>query len=320
MRLIFIHMILLKELLMESIKDLIYLEKKSKSDVEELISKHYLAKYPSAAAPPYGVMFKGPDGVKMIGAIIYGQTSKPNEYKEIAVDEKGESILKQGEVFELLRLYLSPDIKNHPDLRNLASYVISKGNSLIKSDYPTVKVVITRADSGQGHVGSIYQATNAIYLGKSNDQLRPYDKQKKKFIYRTRELAFYGFKDWREMITSAKEDPSSPIELKMMTGKHFYIYILSGQNSTEGKRILTNLTKDIQPYPKKPTEMTEALYQGNVGIHELMMFYQSADEPLVDKVDAMFKADQIEQAWHIVKDYLQLKGQLIRVTLEKKTT
>jgi hypothetical protein len=312
-------MILLKDLLMESIKDLVYLEKKSKSDVEELISKHYLAKYPSAAAPPYGVMFKSPEGVKMVGAIIYGQTSKPNEYKEIAVDEKGESLLKQGEVFELLRLYLSPDIKDHPDLRNLASYVISRGNSLMKSDYPEAKVIITRADSGQGHVGSIYQATNAIYLGKSNDQLRPYDKEKKKFIYRTRELAYYGFKDWRAAVISAKEDPKSPIELKMMTGKHFYIYILSGPNSTEGKRILSNLTKDIQPYPKKSTELIETLYQGNVGIHELMMFYQSADESLISKVDAMFKSEQIEQAWHTVKDYLQLKGQLVNVTLEKKT-
>jgi hypothetical protein len=50
-----------------------------------------------------------------------------------------------------------------------------------------------------------------------------------------------------------------------------------------------------------------------------MMFYQSADESLISKVDAMFKSEQIEQAWHTVKDYLQLKGQLVNVTLEKKT-
>jgi len=244
-------MIRLTDLLLESIKDLIYLEKKSKSEVEELITRHYLGKYPSAAAPPYGVMLRTPNGPEMVGAIIYGQTSKPNEYKEISVDEKGDSILKQGEVMELLRLYLSPETKTNPELRNLASYVISLGNTSLKSDNPSVKVVITRADSGQGHTGSIYQATNAIYLGKSEDRLRPYDKLKKKFVYRTRELDQYGFKDWREAIVSAKEDPSSPLELKMMTGKHFYIYVLSGPNSTEGKKILSNLTKDIQPYPKK---------------------------------------------------------------------
>jgi hypothetical protein len=31
-----------------------------------------------------------------------------------------------------------------------------------------------------------------------------------------------------------------------------YIYILAGVGSSEGKRIMAGLIKDIQPYPKKP--------------------------------------------------------------------
>jgi len=34
-----------------------------------------------------------------------------------------------------------------------------------------------------------------------------------------------------------------------------YIYILSGQNSSDGKRILGGLIKSIQPYPKKQSNV-----------------------------------------------------------------
>jgi hypothetical protein len=242
-------------ILLEGIKDSVFLEKKEKSEVVNFVKNHYLGKYPAAVAVNYGVMYRRPDGkIDMIGVIIYGQTTKPNETQEIAVDERGESILKQGDVLELQRLYLTPEAKSNPELRNLASFVISRGNVKLREDYPSVKVVITRADSGQGHLGSIYQATNAIYLGLSKDRLRLFDKVKNKFIYRNRELVKYGFKDAKEAVLDAKNNPDSPFEIKLMTGKHFYIYILSGANSTEGKTILSNLVKDIQPYPKKVVE------------------------------------------------------------------
>lgn len=322
------HILIDMSTLLEGLKESIFLERKEKAEVVGFIENHYLGKYPSAVAANYGVMYRRPDGnTDMVGVIIYGQTSKPNETQEIAVDERGESILKQGDVLELQRLYLTPEAKSNPELRNLASFVISKGNVKLREDYPEVKVVITRADSGQGHVGSIYQATNAIYLGVSKDRHRLFDKVKKKFIYRNREIEKYGYKDAKEAVLDAKNNPESPLEIKLMTGKHFYIYVLSGANSTEGKRILSNLVKDIQPYPKKVSEnmtksklksiILEAIYSGMVGIHELMMFYREADVELVNKVDSLFKTDRTDEAWHVVKDFLNRKGQLTTLAENK---
>ena len=64
--------------------------------------------------------------------------------------------------------------------------------------------------------------------------------------------------------------------------------------------------------------MKEAIYQGNIGIHELMTFYQIADEPIKTKVESMFNSDNVDQAWHTIKDFLQSKGKLVKLTLEQK--
>jgi hypothetical protein len=249
-------MIKLKYLMLEGLKDSVYLEPKSKSEVLSFIKQHYLKTYPTAVAANYGVMYKKPDGnVEMVGVIVYGQTTKPQDYEEIAVDAEGNSLLQKNEVFELLRLYLKPEAKQIPELSNLASYVIGLGNKKIKQDYPELKVVITRADSGQGHTGSIYQATNAIYLGKSKDTKRLWDKKENKWVYRLPQIKKYGFETGKDAANDARTNPNSPFEIRTATGKHMYIYILSGQNSSDGKRILGGLIKSIQPYPKKQSNV-----------------------------------------------------------------
>lgn len=65
-------------------------------------------------------------------------------------------------------------------------------------------------------------------------------------------------------------------------------------------------------------QMAEAIYQENIGIHELMTFYQIAYEPTKNKVESMFNADNMDQSWHTIKDFLQSHGKLIKLTLEKK--
>jgi hypothetical protein len=245
-------MIKLKSLILEGLKDSVYLEPKTKEEVMGLINRHYLKKYPAVVSKNYGVMYKKPDGTtEMVGAIIYGQTTKPQDYEEISVDAEGNSLLEQEEVIELLRLYLVPEVKSNPDLRNLASFVISQGNKKIKEDRPETKVIITRADTGQGHTGTVYQATGAIYLGQSKDRMDLWDKKQNKWLYRKRELEKYGFSSLRDAGIDAKTNPNSPYEWKLKTGKHMYIYILSGENSTDGKRIIASLVKGRQPYPKK---------------------------------------------------------------------
>ncbi len=96
-------MITFKSLMIEGLKDSVYLESKSKAEVLAFIKQHYLKTYPTAVAANYGVMYKKPDGnVDMVGVIVYGQTTKPQDFEEIAVDDEGNSLLQKNEVFELL--------------------------------------------------------------------------------------------------------------------------------------------------------------------------------------------------------------------------
>lgn len=70
--------------------------------------------------------------------------------------------LKQGEVIELLRMALNG--KQESTTKAMAISL-----KLINNYAPNVKLVVSYADSEQGHYGTIYQATNWIYTGYSTD-------------------------------------------------------------------------------------------------------------------------------------------------------
>ena len=48
----------------------------------------------------------------------------------------------------------------------------------------------------------------------------------------------------------------------------------------------------------------EMIYNGNVGIAELMDFYNKADKPLVDAVDKLFEEGENKTAWRLVLRFL----------------
>jgi hypothetical protein len=70
--------------------------------------------------------------------------------------------LKQGQVIELLRMALNGKQESTTKALSLSLKLISKKT-------PNVKLIISYADSEQGHFGIIYQATNWFYTGYSVD-------------------------------------------------------------------------------------------------------------------------------------------------------
>lgn len=146
--------------LLEKLKDEIVLVPTNKEDIHPFILKHYLQSWPAGIKRIYGIQRIGHG---LIGMIIFGSPlSSATKSMEQEVDHK--------QVLELKRLF----IEDNEDLPHIESYVIAQSLKMIKKEFPDVKVIITFADENVGHFGSIYQATNAIYLGKSKNGKHKY--------------------------------------------------------------------------------------------------------------------------------------------------
>lgn len=153
-------MITMKNLILEKMKDDIEIRPAQKDEIMQFVQKHYLQKFPAGTQLIYMVLNQN----QPIGMALYGSPF-PTASKFL------EPEVKHNETIELKRLFL-----NDVNIPNLESFVIASTIKKIKEDKPTIKVVITFADDKVGHTGTIYQATNATYLGKS-------DSGKHKYIY-----------------------------------------------------------------------------------------------------------------------------------------
>jgi len=147
--------------LLEKLKDEIEIVPTTPEHVHPFVLKHYLQTEPVHIKKVYGIVYKPTS--EMIGMAIYGLPM-------MTATKSMKAGLSSGEVFELKRLF----VEDRPDLRNIESYVIAKTLQMIKEEFPDVKIVITFADEKVGHLGGIYQATNAIYLGKSPEGKHKY--------------------------------------------------------------------------------------------------------------------------------------------------
>lgn len=89
---------------------------------------------------------------EFIGTIIFGQGATPEIGKSFG--------MKRTEVCELLRVAIS-------DHATETSKFIAISLRMVKKKNPNLRIVISFADSRQGHIGTIYQASNWFYLGES---------------------------------------------------------------------------------------------------------------------------------------------------------
>lgn len=122
-----------------------------------IVTGHYSGVMPDATQEAFGAY---QDEV-LIGAAAYGPGGNSKTFG--AVIEGFDS----SNARELIRLWVHPDAPT-----NTASLIIGRSLKLLPEQ---VGLVVTFADSGQGHNGAIYQATNFYYLGMSNQGIRYID-------------------------------------------------------------------------------------------------------------------------------------------------
>ena len=191
---------------------------------EFILEIHYAKRYPSITYA-YGLF----DNDKLIGIVTYGTPPSAPLRRGIAGDKYIYDIL------ELNRLCLKYNRKNE------ASFLV--GNSLRL--LPKNKIIVSFADTSQGHLGTVYQATNFIYTGLSAKRTDWSLKSKPHLHGQTIADEFRGTKNRADAMRNKYGDD---FYLKPRPRKHRYIYIIG--NKKYIKMAKAALRYKIMPYPK----------------------------------------------------------------------
>ena len=120
---------------------------------------HYSRAMPSAKLVRIGVW----EGGRFVGAILYGSGANRHLARPFG--------LETTEACELVRVALSNG-REHPTSKCLAISL-----KLLKRQSPGLRLVVSYADTKEGHMGTIYQATNWLFLEAAN---QPYLKVRAK--------------------------------------------------------------------------------------------------------------------------------------------
>ncbi len=177
---------------------------------------HYAKKMPVNKTVKIGIW----EDFKFIGVIIFSPGATPSLYKTYNISQQ------QG--CELTRIALT--IHKTP-----VSKMLSLALTFLKKSNPGMELVISFADTKQGHHGGIYQATNWIYVGVAGPRRLP--KLKGKFIHE-RSLS---------VLVKSGKAKRSDCEWVKAEPKHKYLYPLNN----EMKFKIETLRK---PYPKRAPE------------------------------------------------------------------
>lgn len=185
---------------------------------------HYAKSVPSVQ---YGFNIYNDDD-EWCGVICYGLGATPNIARPFGMN--------QGEVLELVRVALNGK-------QNTTSQCVAASLRELHKTDPLVKIVVSFADLDQNHAGTIYQATNWIYLGKKNEGERTAFIIHGKKVHK-RTVGSAGVKQSIEDVR-AKIDPNA--ECFYSKGKHKYIFVFD-------KRLRKQWALQSVPYPKKDEE------------------------------------------------------------------
>jgi len=95
------------------------------------------------------------DNGEWCGVILYSNGANPRIAQEYG--------LVQGQVVELVRVALNGKQEH-------TSKALSMSLKQLRADAPAIKIVVSFADRNQNHIGTIYQATNWIYIDERSNE------------------------------------------------------------------------------------------------------------------------------------------------------
>jgi len=184
-----------------------------------LLHKHYAKRIPQIMYA-FGLY----ENEVLMGVITYGIPASLSLCMGICGKEYAEKVL------ELNRICLESNEKNH------ASFFVAKTIKLL----PQPSIIVSYADTAQGHIGYVYQATNFLYTGLSAPRVD------------------WTIKGQEHKHSKTISDGMTLEDIRALHGDDFYYversrkhrYIYFNANKAEKKTMLSKLNYEIKPYPK----------------------------------------------------------------------
>jgi hypothetical protein len=186
-----------------------------------LLNKHYAKRIPSISYA-FGLY----DGDLLQGVCTFGKPASPSLCVGICGEEN------KDYVYELNRLCVDDQTP-----KNGLSYFVSKSLSMLPK-----LIIVSYADTQMSHVGYIYQATNWLYTGSTQERTDISNEQGK------------HQRHYKKGIDYTKNR-------KFRSSKHRYVYFV-GDKKTR-KKWLRELNYQVQPYPKGDNQRYDASYTPN---------------------------------------------------------
>ena len=190
--------------------------------MDMVVAHHYLhRKAPCSFA--FGLVENAT--MNIVGVVVYGVSASSTLLKGICGEDEARN------VYELTRLWIDDTVP-----KNGESFLI--GNTLKLLDR---QIIVSFADSSQGHYGVVYQATNFLYTGLSAKFRDP----------KVRGLEHQHHATYANGLTNAEVKEKFGEENVYWVDrprKHRYIFI-----NAKGKRkkeLLNKLRYKVLPYPK----------------------------------------------------------------------
>jgi hypothetical protein len=222
----------------------------AKSIAKDMIIKYHYTHAWTACRYSLGIYYKTDDvdifgnSAKLIGVAVYGFPVGARAAESIS------DLITKDNVLELTRLYIHDGYGS-----NIESYSLGQTFKWFRENDTNIKVLISYADSGQEHLGKIYQATNWIYQGLSTDiALMPnygisLTKDPYNWIHSRTVYSLWGSSNLEHLKTEIGKQGYAEFYRKMESGKHRYIQVITG-NKKEKKLLNQSLKHTTKPYPK----------------------------------------------------------------------
>ena len=195
----------------------------SGADVNEFCRRWHYSNTGGSMSWRYGLW----DGFTLVGVVSYNLPTMP-VCESVFGPDYWDSVCHMG------RLVCADEAP-----RNTESRLIGESLRMLKLDKPQFRAVLTFAATGEGHVGYVYQATNALYCGKTGPR--------------------HYFIDQQQRRRAPKQGSNLSLDkaakrgwtIQREPGKHRYVYLLGSKTERRESRRL--LRYEVLPYPKATT-------------------------------------------------------------------